>query len=384
MYEMGRCFMTNKERVMCAFEHREGDRIPYDFGGGKGCKFTKEFYLKLLDYLGFQEDLEFCSKTSQLVYASDRVLDALGCDVRSVKLDLIRQDHGARDWEDEKNYYMTDMWGTGYRMPKDGGMYYDMVDFPLISAEDEEDDDKYCFPQVPVPKPGSQKDAVRYQKAGYPVTIAEHFGNGFLQTGPRLYNFDNWLCMLAAEPERAERFLERLLEAKMKYWDNLLDEYGESVDFISECDDLGTQTGPFISHEMFSRLILPYHKRLYTHIKSRYHVKILLHSCGSISNMIPDLIDAGVDALNPVQTTAANMDPVWLKQEFGKDIVFWGGGIDTQHTLPFGTPQQVSDMVKRNMEILGKDGGFIFSTIHNMQQDVPIENFIAMWEAVKG
>lgn len=378
--------MTSKERVMSAFRHKEGDRIPYDIGAGKSCKFTYKFYLKLLDYLGIEEEVQICNTISQLVYASDRVLEELGCDVRAAKpnLDLIiPENNRSRDWEDEKNYYKIDEWGTSYRMAKDGGLYYDMSGFPMADAEDGEDDAKYVFPSAPGVKASSLELVKEYQKNGYPVTIAEHFGNGFLQTGPRIFGFDNWLCMLAAEPERAEAMLDKLLEVKMAYWDNMLGVYGNHVDFISECDDLGTQTSSFISYDMFRELILPYHRKLYSHIKSKYDVKILLHSCGAVSGMIGDLIDAGVDALNPVQTTAANMDPQYLKREFGKDIVFWGGGIDTQHTLPFGSPGKIKDMVKRNIDILGKDGGFIFATIHNIQPDVPIENFVAMMEALR-
>lgn len=131
----------------------------------------------------------------------------------------------------------------------------------------------------------------------------------------------------------------------------------------------------------FHDLILPYHRKVYDFIRSKTNAKIFLHACGSIAPFIPDLIDSGVQILNPVQVSANNMDPYMLKKEFGKDIVFWGGAIDTQKTLPTGTKQQIKDMVHRNVDALAPGGGFIFTPVHAIQEDVPIENFLTMMEA---
>ena len=375
--------MTSYERFAAAFAHKEADRVPIDAGAGKSCKMVVGFYKKLLDYLGIQEEIRLCNPVSQLVYASDKVLDALGCDIRCIDLGTGNPNNViSAAWEDDKYDYMRDMFQTGYRKPKAGGLYYDMYEFPLAEFE-EEDDDKYQFPHPPSPdhKNMSREQAIAYHKAGFPVVISEHLGNGFLQTGPRLFDFENWLVMLMTEEERVKKLLDRYLETKFEYWDGLLDYYGaENVDMISECDDLGTQNSLFVSNATLHDIILPYHKELYQHLKSKYGVKIYLHSCGSIAPVIPDLIDCGVDALNPVQTTANNMDPHMLKREFGRDIVFWGGGIETQSTLPFGTPQQIKDAVRRNIDALGRDGGFVFAAIHNIQPDIPMENFQAMMD----
>ncbi|MGE4353674.1 MAG: uroporphyrinogen decarboxylase family protein [Oscillospiraceae bacterium] len=375
--------MTSKERVMMALDHKEPDKIPLDLGAGKACKFTRGFYVKLLSYLGLEEDIDICAKANQQVFASDEVLEKLGCDVRAARVKTIPVGiRRAKDWEDETSFYMSDDWGTTYRMPKNSPRYYDMCGFPLKDAE-ESADERYEFPTPALVKPECRKMAEDYQSAGYPVMVCEHFANGFLQTGPRLYGFNNWLAMIAGDEERACKFLDKLVEKKMQWWDNVFDVYGDTVDIVAECDDLGTQTGPFISMAMFSSLILPYFKQVFDHIRSRSNAKILLHCCGSVVPFLSDFINIGLDILNPVQITAKNMDPYDLKKEFGKDLTFWGGAIDTQKTLPFGTKQQVIDMVKRNTDAFAPGGGFIFTPVHAIQDDVPVENFMTMLETYR-
>lgn len=375
--------MNHRERVLCALNHKEPDRIPLDLGAGCSCKFTKYFYVKLLDYFGIKEDeLEMCHIPYQLVYASDKVLDLLGCDVRAARLKPIKQGESyyAKKWEDEQSNFYRNDWGTVYRMPKLQGLYYDLAGCALGDAEDEEDDKKFVWPTPDKFDMAGRKELADYRKAGFATTISEQFGNGFLQTGPLIWGFENWLAMLLAEPERCIPFMEKHLEKKMEFYDNIFDVYGGLIDVTSEADDFGTQRGTFVSPQLIRDMILPYHKKLNDYIKSKGDVKITLHSCGSVTAALPDIIEAGFDILNPVQITAADMGPELLKNRFGKDIVFWGGGINTQSTLPNGTPEQVREETKRNMDIFGKDGGFVFSTVHNVQDDVPIENFIAMWE----
>ena len=372
--------MTSRERVMMALNHKEPDRLPLDLGAGKACKFTKGFYVKLLKYLGLEEEIDICAKAQQQVFASDAVLEKLGCDVRAARVKPIPQvKKRAKDWEDETSFFMIDDWGTTFRMPKSHPLYYDMIDFPLIGTS-EEDDAAYEFAAPSTFSPDSRNMVDAYHEAGYPVIICEHYANGFFQTGPRLYGFDNWLAMLIVEEDRVRKFLDKLVEEKIKWLDNLFDVYGDSADIISECDDLGTQIGPFMSMEMFEDLILPYHKKVYQHIKSRSSAKILLHCCGSCAPFLPGLIDAGLDILNPVQITANNMDPYMLKKEYGRDLSFWGGGIDTQKTLPTGSKQDVIDVVTRSIDAFAPGGGFIFTPVHAIQSDIPVENFITMFE----
>lgn len=375
--------MTSRERVLTALAHKAPDRVPLDLGAGKACNMHMLFYKNLLQYLGIDEEPRIFAKSGQLAVASDAVLERLECDVRTACPALLKTaSTGTEDWEDGEYLFFRDIWGVVLRMPKDKRLYYDLHEFPL-SADDEEADASYAWPSPPAIDPKAVELARRYQAAGYPVIFTEHFGNGFLHNGPRLFGFDDWLAMLALDEDRVRRTLDKLLELKTRHFDNVLDAFGDAIDVIAECDDFGTQNALFVSPDMFRNLFKPYWRELFAHLKKRTDAKILLHSCGAVEPLLGDLIEVGVDIINPVQIGAAGMDPVGLKAKYGSELSFWGGGIDTQHMLPHGTPEQIRDHVKRNVEALSKDGGFVFATIHNVQADVPVENFIAMWEAFR-
>ena len=375
--------MNARERVILTLNHKEPDRIPLDLGAGCSCKFTKYFYVKLLDYFGIKEDhLEMNHIPYQLVSASDKVLDLLKCDVRSARLKPISQEKNvyAKKWETEDSYYYTNNWGTEYRMPKEQALYYDLIDCVLSKAESEADDETYVWPIPSKFEPNSRKELEDYRTLGYATTISEQFGNGFFQMGPYLYGFEHWFMMMASESKRCLQFMDKLLEKKMEYYDNIFAVYDGLVDVTCEADDFGTQIDLMISPKMIKEIILPYHKKLNAYIKSKGDIKMTLHSCGSVSPVIPDFVEAGFDCLNPVQISAAKMAPEFLKNTYGDSISFWGGGINTQATLPNGTPEQVREETKRNIDIFAPGGGFVFSAVHNIQDDVPIENFMAMWE----
>jgi uroporphyrinogen decarboxylase len=374
--------MNSRERFLAAVEHKTPDRIPLDLGAGKACMFNEGFYKKLIKYLGIDEEIVLASKNNRTVVASDAVLERLECDIRSGYPFFKGSKTAAivnKEWEDDEYYYFMNSFGTTLRMPKKDGHYYDMCKAPLEGSSEEEDA-KYQWPEPPQIHPDGAARAIRYHEAGYPVTFIHHHGNGLLQNGPRIYGYADWLAMLAIEEERVHRHLDKFLELKIKFFDNVIDTYGDAVDVLVENDDLGTQAAPFISLEMFCKYMKPRWKILFDHIKKRSKAKIEFHSDGAMSDFIPDLIDVGVDILNPLQSNCAGMEADKIKKEFGKDIAFWGGGVDTQKVLPFGTPAEVREDVKRNIDILRKGGGFIFSTIHHIQEGVPIENFIAMWE----
>lgn len=377
--------MNSRERLMCALNHKEPDRVPLDIGAGKSCKFTISAYKKLLDHFGLNEEIQVVGAFNELynlAHASDTVLEKLGCDVR-VPLPNYLVDPGGypvERWEDDHDYYLLDQWGTKHRMPKDESKYYSMVSAPLEGAG-EDQDQGYKWPSPVKVRPEQVEEARKYHEKGYPVTIPDHYSNGFLQAGPNIYGYQQWLTMLAGQKKRAEAILDKLLELKIQHWDNILDAFGDTIDVISECDDLGAQNSTIISPSMFRKVFKPYWKKLYDHIRGKTNAKIFMHSCGSIYDLLPDLIEVGVEIINPVQIGAANMNPALIKKEFGKDISFWGGGINTQDTLPLGTVQQVKDEVKRNLDIFKKDGGFVFATIHNLQGECPIENVMAMLEA---
>jgi uroporphyrinogen decarboxylase len=190
------------------------------------------------------------------------------------------------------------------------------------------------------------------------------------------------------DPAGVEKLLDVIAEYKTQYWDLLIDWLFENnlqnrLSVVSECDDLGTQTSTLLEPDYLRKTVIPRFGRLWAHIKKKLPgIKIFMHTCGSVRELLPDLIEAGLDIYNPVQFSAVNMDLKELKNEFGKELVFWGGGVNTQSTLKIGRPEQVSDEVKKIMDIMAPGGGFVFATVHNIQEDVPPENFWAMWDTL--
>jgi uroporphyrinogen decarboxylase len=199
----------------------------------------------------------------------------------------------------------------------------------------------------------------------------------------RLRGFENFFIDFAQNKKTAAKFLDRILELRLAYWERMFEEVGDLADVVDTADDLGAQHSMLISPRTYRELVKPRHKELFDFIHKHSNAKIFFHSCGAIRPIIPDLIEIGCDILNPVQVSARDMDSAELKREFGKDLVFWGGGVDTQAVLDSGTPRQVRDEVKRRLNDLMPGGGFVFNTVHNIQANVPVENIIAMIETVR-
>jgi uroporphyrinogen decarboxylase len=209
------------------------------------------------------------------------------------------------------------------------------------------------------------------------------FGGNLLEIGQFLYRNDNFFMLLAGEPQQAHAFLDRLVEIHLANLERYLAAVGDCIDVINFGDDLGMQTGPQVSPAMYREFFKPRHSVLWHRAKQLADVKVMLHSCGGIRELIPDLIEAGLDAINPVQISCRGMEAKALKADFGKDLVFWGGGCDTQTVLPRGTPEEVRRHVEQQVEILSPDGGFIFQQVHNVMANVPPENIVAMLDAIR-
>ena len=194
----------------------------------------------------------------------------------------------------------------------------------------------------------------------------------------------NFLIDMIFNPSVAEFILDKVLEFKIIYWGKALQEVGDQIFVAAEADDIAGQSSFLISPEMYRKYLKPRHTHLFSYFKKiAPNVKIFFHSCGAVYNLIPDFIESGIDILNPIQVSAAGMDTNKLKKEFGKDIVFWGGGVDAQKILPRGTPQEVKNEVKRRINDLAPGGGFVFSPVYCIQRDVPPENIDAMIEALQ-
>jgi uroporphyrinogen decarboxylase len=207
-------------------------------------------------------------------------------------------------------------------------------------------------------------------------------GCNLFEWGTFLRRIDNFLMDVYADPYNVERLVDELMIRHMDKLEKICSAVGDIIDIVTFGDDLGMDNGPFMAPEIYRQLFKPAHTRLneYVHKNTRMHT--FLHSCGSIYQLMPDLIEAGFEIFNPVQTNAREMEPEKLKKEFGKDITFWGGGVDTRTVLNHGTPQQVKDQVKKRIEIFAPGGGFVFNTVHNILPDVPPENVVAMFETI--
>jgi uroporphyrinogen decarboxylase len=374
--------MNSRERVQRALNHREPDRVPFDLGGTGLSTIHVTAYRALRRYLELPEVApQVAFVPEQLVRVDEDLAERLQADVRPVLPGTSSTfDYRFRDEGSYQAY--VDEWGIGWRMPLDGGFYYDMYRHPLADAGSPEEMEAYPFPD---PLDDGRFAPLRAQAeaavaAGKAVALAGPCA-GIAEVYSWLRGYEEYYIDLARHKDWVGAMLDRLVAFKGAYWARALSEVGDLVDVVVEADDLGGQQAPLMSPRTYRQVIQPRHKRLFSFIKAQAPVKVFYHTCGAVRRLIPDLIEAGIDILNPVQISAADMDLRELKREFGRDLVFWGGGVDTQGVLGTATLAEVKDHVRRNVEALAPGGGFVFATVHDIQANVPPENIVAMWEA---
>jgi uroporphyrinogen decarboxylase len=378
--------MNSRERVLMALNHQEPDRIPFDLGGTVMSGIHKVAYANLREYLGLPklDEIPIAEFLQQIAVIDDDVRERLKVDV----LDTAPRSSGTFNIEikDRGEYlYFYDEWGIGWNMPKDGGFFYDMFDHPLKDATTVEEIDNFPWPDPTAP---SRFTGLR-ERARHVATVegkAVCLGGlcaGPLEMAAWMRGYQNFYPDTIINRDLIERIIDIVVEMKMAFWEATLAEVGEYADVLIEADDMAGQLNLLITQDMYRDLFKPRHQKLFDFIHARTDAKIFFHSCGAIRPLIPDLIDVGVDILNPVQVSAKGMDSAELKKEFGKDLSFWGGGVDVQGVFGTGTPEEVRDDVKRRIEDLAPGGGLIFATIHNTQANVPPENFMAMWETLQ-
>jgi uroporphyrinogen decarboxylase len=319
--------------------------------------------------------VEIYDQVQQLARIHQDVLDRLEVDVRCVDPDPPSRSPLAKDIVNEGQYHaFTDEWGITWKMPTDGGLYFDMRRHPLADAESVADLKKHSWPDPCDPGrfPTMKQRADRYVHEEHKAYILGRHAAGIFEVALWTRGFEKFL-------------LDIITDLKIRYWEKALETVGQNVLIVSEADDIATQRGPLISKEMYKRFIAPRHRRLFGHLRKKAQSRFYLfyHTCGAVRDLIPLLIEEGVEILNPVQLSAAGMDSADLKRLFGKDITFWGGGIDTQRVLPRGTREEIRDEVKRRIADFAPGGGFVFNTVHNVQGDVPPANYMAMWEALQ-
>ncbi len=374
--------MNSRERVMLALNHQEPDRVPIDLGGTIITSIHREAYAKVKQKLGLEvEDFKLCDYVQQLPYVGEDLLRRFDVDFRIVQLPAATAP-GLKYFEEGDYYAFIDRWGSKLHMPKDGGFYFDWVDFP-IKEPTMEALDGYQWPK---PDPLELNQQLRaqakylYENTDYALVGSGVIGGGIFEQPARVMGLTNFLMALASEPAFADRLMEQITDIYIESCNNYLDQVGEYLQVFTYWDDVNTQNGWMISPDVFRRMIKPKEKRLVEAIKRKTNAKLFFHGCGAAFDLIPDLIDLGFDIINPVQTSAKGMDPKRLKAAYGKDIVFWGGGVDAQRTMPFGTPQQVADEVRQRIDELAPGGGFVFAAVHNIQASDPPDNIITAFD----
>lgn len=373
--------MNHRNRVTLALEHQEADRIPIDLGGTIISSIAKKAYVDLKQHLGMPlEEIKMLDYVQQLPYVDETLMQRFDIDFRMVQLPAATAPN-LPIFEEGDYYAFIDRWGSKLHMPKDGGFYFDWVDFP-IKTTSLEVLDGYAWPR---PDPQELNRQLRdqaehlYQHTDYAIVGSGVIGGGIFEQPARIMGMQRFLEALAAEPKFAERVMDKITEIYIESCDNYLEEVGEFIQVFTYWDDVCTQDGWMISPAMYRRMIKPRTRILVDAIKKKTKAKLFYHSCGASYDLIPDLIDLGFDILNPVQVSAKGMDTQRLKRDFGRDIVFWGG-IDTQKVLPFGDEQAVKDEVKRRIDDLAPGGGFVLAAVHNIQALVPPRNIVTMFD----
>jgi len=374
--------MNSRERLLLSLEHREPDSIPIDLGSTNVTGITKLAYESLLKYLNIDDEIKIIDPMQQLVRVKNEILEIF-------KVDTIKfTANPPSNWtltitQDIDNYYFIDEWGIKWRMPKKTPRYFDFKKHPLANTPLNRVK-KYKWPD-PDNKGrfrGLRKKARKLSSQNNKAIIATHpNGPGIFELACWLVGMEEFMITMVTDTKKAYYILNGIAGVYKRVWENYLKEIGEFIDVCVISEDLGTQCGPMISLKLFKQMIEPFIKELITSIKSRTKAKIFLHSCGDVSIFIPSLINIGVDILNPIQVSASNMnDTAKLKAEYGKDLVFWGAGCDAQNILPFGNKQKIVTEVRKKINDLKKNGGFVFAPIHNIQDGIPPENIVTMFK----
>lgn len=367
--------MNSRERALRAFDYKEPDRVPIDFGGTVVTCLDYNAHKKLKEHLGIKDDSDqIIDYTMGTVEPCDKLKAMFDSDFRRVSLN-----YGSPNIV---NNMYTD--GFGVRLKKaEPHEYFDVIYHPLKDA-DINDLDRMQMPDADNPEiyRGLEDKAKDLYENSHYAIVADFGVPGFYETSQKLRGYEQLACDLLINRDFVKALYDRLLELQKRFFKNYLEKVGKYVQVIGYADDLGMQDRPQMSPQTYREVIKPYHKRIFKFIHERTDAKILLHCCGSIYSLIEDLIDAGVDVLNPVQTRAKDMEPEKLKDNFGGRIIFWGG-FDEQYILPNGTKEEIEREAQRLLKVLGKDGSYVFAASHNIQADTPSENIVYMFKAAK-
>ena len=394
--------MTSRERVLKAKRHEEPDRLPIDFGGMASTGIMAIAYDRLKKHLGITNgEIRVVDMGQQLAEVEPEILSRFGVDVISSGNSLGEAAELWKPWKlpngvdckipagvdlrpDEENGGWL-IWENGMPMHRmsPSSLYFSEAIHLLAGLTTPEE---LQYVPRPIIRDEELKSLEMRAKALYEHTdfaIMANFGGNILETGNSLRGFSRFMMDLAKGGAFTEDLIGGIVETQLKNLSLFLETVGNYVQIIQFGDDLGMQDRMIMSRSMYQKHIFPGHQTLFQYVHQNSNCAVFLHSCGSIRPLIPDLIAAGVDILNPVQTSAKDMDPRQLKEEFGKQITFWGGGCDTQHVLPFATPDEIAQHVREQIEIFAPGGGYVFNQIHNIQADIKPENIVAMFDTAR-
>ncbi|MBI4556799.1 MAG: methyltransferase [Candidatus Hydrogenedentes bacterium] len=406
--------MTSRERVLSALNHRESDRVPVDFSGHRSSGVAAIAYARLRDHLGLpRKTIRVYDPLQQLAIVDEDVLERFGVDTIELGRGFALDDQYWNDWvlpdgtpcqmpawvapeRDGSRWVLRSRTGRVIAQMPTGALYFEQTYYPYYEQENLDDipaamrESMWCAVASP---PGPLADGpeglerleagAKKLRASTSKAIIGLFGGNTLEMGQFFWRNDRFLTLLAEDPDKVHAFMDRLVEVHLANLERYLGAVGGSIDVILFGDDLGMQEGPQISPAMYREYFKPCHQRMWARAKQLADVKVMLHCCGGVRELLPDLIDAGLDAINPVQVSCRGMSAAGLKQDFGRDITFWGGGCDTQHVLPNGTPDAVRRHVREQVHTLRPGGGFVFQQVHNVLANVPPENVVAMFEVVR-
>jgi len=377
--------MTHRERILTALDHKESDRVPIDLGATVVSSIALSTYDELRRYLGLPwKEIRVLEMVQQIAWVDEDVMEIFGVDVIPVFANASAGYQPCITDNGCGGLSFVDEFGATLRKPE-GSYYYDWQEFPLPEPSIE------AVEKMPWPDP---EDPARFaglrervtklrNETDYALFAMAPCGHDLFNQLFRVRGMLEAMMDLLINEEFAEAFLDRLMHTIIRSQELFLGEVGDLIDVHFAADDLCGQFGPLVSPKVYRKLIKPREAKIIETIKSKTKAKVFYHTCGSVNEFIPDLIEIGVDILNPVQVSARNMDTADLKKKWGDKLTFWGGCCDTQHLLPFGTPAEIREEVQQRIRHLAPGGGLVFNPVHNIQPGVPPENVVELFRAAK-
>jgi len=367
--------MQSRERVLTSLNHQEPDRVPMDFGGTNFTGIQITAYDRLKRLLGVGTPTTIVHKRAQLVAVEDAIKDRLHVDLDGIGPNRPARLPGAADLPADGS---VDEWGVHWLSGPSGE--HAATNPPLAGMETVAEIEAYPWPDPADPaRYAGLREKVLALKSRSQRAVCFNIGGQIASHARGMRGFEQWCMDFILNPGLAEAVMRKIMTIDLIMAEHALAAIGDQVEVVCVADDLATQTGPMMSPAVYRKIIKPLQKELFGFIKARTRAKLFYHCCGAASFFLDDLLDAGIDILNPVQVSATNMNPEDLKKTYGDRVTFWGG-VDTQHLLPFGSRQEVADGVKRLIDVMAPGGGFILAPVHNIRPEVPPENLAALYD----